>query len=156
MIYIVCASLTLAVGVIFKMKNEPLLVTLTERPFYVYTNPSFPKLSEIGPVIRFFANNGNKTIYAWNYYDGFHAQVAIGLKFLETFNSRNLLRGHSGKNNAGYHQMVGSDFLSSFLGKMTNKNKIFLNDLLSQNWDWVEKYIKISEWMDSYRKRLGL
>ena len=52
--------------------------------------------------------------------------------------------------------MVGSDFLNSFVGKMTNKDKVFLNNLLNQDWDWVDDYIKITNWMSSYRERLGL
>lgn len=138
------------------MKTEPLLVTITEKPFYVYTNPTFSELSKIGPLIRFFANNGNKVVYAWNFYDGFHAQVSVGLKFLETFNSTNLLRGHAGKNDNGYYEMVGSDFLNSLVGKMTSKEKIFLNNLLNQDWGWVDDYIKITGWTDSFRERLGL
>jgi hypothetical protein len=138
------------------MTNEPLLVSITEKPFYVYTNPSFSELLEIGPLLRFTANNKNKIIYVWDYYHGFHAQVSVGLKFLETFNSTDFLRGHAGKNDNEIYQMVGSDFLNSFVGKMTNKDKVFLNNLLNQNWDWVDNYIKITGWMNSYRERLGI
>ena len=106
--------------------------------------------------MRFTANNGNKIIYVWNFYDGFHAQVSIGLKFLETFSSTDLLRGHAGKNDNGTYEMVGSDFLNSFVGKMTSKDKVFLNNLLNQDWDWVDDYIKITKWMSSFRERLGL
>ena len=138
------------------MANEPLLVTVTEKPFYVYTNPSFAELSRIAPLVRFTANNANKTVYVWNYYDGYHTHTSVGLKFLETFNSTDFLRGHAGKNDDGYYEMVGSDFLNDFVGKMTNKEKLFLNNLLSQNWDWVNEYIKITGWMNSYRERLGI
>jgi hypothetical protein len=126
------------------MTTEPILVTVTEKPFYVYTNPSFSKLLEIGPLLRFTAYNKNKIIYVWNYYSGFHTHVSVGLKFLENFNSVDFLRGHAGNNNDETYKMVGSDFLTSFIGKMTNKDKVFLNNLLNQDWGWVDDYIKIT------------
>lgn len=138
------------------MTTEPILVSFTEKPFHVFTNPSFSELSKIGPLVRFIANNGNKVIYVWNFYDGFHTHVSIGLKFAENFSSSELLRGHAGKNDNGTYEMVGSNFLNSFLEKMTGKEKIFLNNLLNQNWDWVDDYIKITKWMNSFRERLGL
>ena len=137
------------------MTNEPLIVTVTEKPFYVYTNPSFSELSRIAPLVRFTANNKNKIIYAWNYYDGFHTQVSVGLKFLETFNSTDFLRGHAAVTDNGA-SMIGSDFLESFVGKMTRKDRIFLNNLFNQDWDWVDKFIIISKWIGPYRERLGL
>ena len=41
------------------------------------------------------------------------------------------IRGHAGKNDNENHEMVGSDFLQSFVGKMVGKEKIFLNNLLN-------------------------
>ncbi|MDR3613067.1 MAG: hypothetical protein P4L53_05855, partial [Candidatus Obscuribacterales bacterium] len=103
------------------------------------------------PLVRFFANNANKVIYVWNFYDGFHSQISISLKFLENFSSSDLLRGSAGKNDDGHYEMVGSQFLNSFVGKMTNKDKVFLNNLLNQDWDWVDDYIKITKWMSSFK-----
>jgi hypothetical protein len=39
-----------------KMTSEPLLITVTDKPFYVFTNPSFSELSKIGPLLRFTAD----------------------------------------------------------------------------------------------------
>jgi hypothetical protein len=52
--------------------------------------------------------------------------------------------------------MVGSDFLQSFVGKLDSKEKVFLNNLLNQDWSWIDDYIKITKWMSSFRERLGL
>ena len=140
-----------------KMPNEPITLFTNQKSFQVYTNPSFSELSEIGPLVRFTANNANKTVYVWNYYDGYHTHTSVGLKFLETFSSLDFLRGHAEKkDNDETYKMVGCDFLTSFFGKMTNKDRIFLNNLLNQNWDWVDNYIKITGWMNSYRERLRL
>lgn len=138
------------------MTTEPILISTTGKPFHVYTNPSLSQLSEIAPLVRFTANNANKVIYVWNYYDGFHAHVSIGLKFTDNFSSLDFLRGHAGKKDNGIYEMVGSDFLNSFVGKMTSKDKVFLNNLLNQDWDWVDDYIKITNWMSSFKERLGL
>ena len=138
------------------MTTEPILISTTDKPFHVFTNPSFSELLGIGPLVRFTANNGNKVIYVWNFYEGFHAHVSIGLKFTDNFSSLDFLRGHAGKKDSGTYEMAGSDFLNSFVGKMTSKDKVFLNNLLNQDWDWVDDYISVTRWMSSYRDRLGL
>ncbi len=66
------------------------------------------------------------------------------------------LRGHAGKNDDGTYEMVGSDFLNSFVGKMTGKEKVFLNNLLNQDWGWVDDYIEVTRWIDLFRNRYGL
>ena len=86
---------------------------------------------------------------------GHHADVSIGLKLEDTFNSLDFLKGHAGKNDNGTYEMVRSDFLNSFVGKMISKDKVFLNNLLNQDWDWVDDYIKVTRWIDSFRKRLS-
>ncbi len=52
--------------------------------------------------------------------------------------------------------MVGSDFLTSFIGKMTSKDRIFLNNLLNQDWGWIDNYIKVTGWIDSLKEKLGI
>ena len=36
------------------------------------------------------------------------------------------------------YEMIGSDFLQSFVGRLTGKDKVFLTNLLNQRWDWVD------------------
>jgi|APCry1669189204_1035204.scaffolds.fasta_scaffold106858_1 hypothetical protein len=137
------------------MASEPILISSGDKPFHVFTNPSFSKLSEI-PLIRFTADNRNKLVYVWNYYDGFHAHVSVGMKFSENFDSLDFLKGHAEKKDNGTYEMVGSDFLNSFVGKMTGKEKVFLNNLLNQDWGWVDDYIEVTRWIDLFRNRYGL
>lgn len=82
--------------------------------------------------------------------------MSIGLKLEDTFNSLDFLKGNSEKGDNGTYEMVGSDFLQSFVGKMVGKEKVFLNNLLKQDWDWVDDYIKATGWLDSFRKRLSI
>ena len=138
------------------MTNEPLLISSGDKPFHVFTNPSVPELLQIGHLVRFTADNKTKKVYIWDYYDGFHAHVSVGMKFSENFDSLDFLKGHAEKKDNGTYEMVGSDFLNSFVGKMTGKEKVFLNNLLNQEWDWVDDFIKVTGWMNSYRDRLGI
>jgi hypothetical protein len=43
----------------------------------------------------------------------------------------------------GTREMVGSDFLESFVGRMAGKEKVFLSNLLNQPWDWMDSYIRV-------------
>ncbi len=138
------------------MTSEPILVTANGKSFRVYTNPSLPELSEIGSLVRFTANNKDKNLYVWNFNSGRHGDVSIALKLDDSFDSLDFLKGHAEKKDNGTYEMVGSDFLNSFVGKMTGKEKVFLNNLLNQDWGRVDDYITISKWMSSYRERLGL
>ncbi len=60
------------------------------------------------------------------------------------------------KQNNGTYEILGSDFLQSFVGKLINKEKIFLSNLLNQNWNWVNDYIKVTGRLRSFRWLLGL
>ena len=66
------------------------------------------------------------------------------------------LKGAATKTGDETYVMSGSDFLQSFVGRMTSAERLFLTDLLDQNWDWVNRYIEVTEWLHHYRERLGL
>ena len=63
-----------------KMPNEPITLFTNQKSFQVYTNPSFPELLEIGPLVRFAANTKTKNVYVWDFNLGHHADVSIGLR----------------------------------------------------------------------------
>jgi hypothetical protein len=133
------------------MAGEPVLVSENAKSFRVYTNPSLPELSEIGSLVRFTANTKDKNIYVWEFNSGHHGDVSIALKLDDSFNSLDFLKGHAERNDGGNYEMVGSDFLNSFVGKMTGKEKVFLRNLINQDWDWVDDYIKVTGWIGSFR-----
>jgi hypothetical protein len=138
------------------MDSESLLVSANAKSFQVYRNPSSSELLQISPIVRFTADNKAKNIYVWNFNSGHHADVSIGLKLNDPFDSIYFLKGHAERNDVGGYEMFGSDFLQSFLGRLTGKEKTFLRNLLNQDWGWVDDYIQVKGWMDSYRERLGL
>ncbi len=124
------------------------------KTFNVSTNPSFSELAEIGPLVRFTADNTKKNLYVWEFNSGHHADVSVGLKLDDPFNSPNFLRGHAGKTDNGTYEMVGSDFLESFVGRLFGKEKVFLTNLLNRQWNWVDDYIRITGWLHSFRERI--
>ena len=68
---------------------------------------------------------------------GHHADVSIGLQLDDKFNSPEFLKGHAIKIDNSSYEMVGSDFLQSFVGRLTGKERVFLSNLLNQKWDWI-------------------
>jgi hypothetical protein len=135
---------------------QPTVVSVNGRTFKVWTNPSCSELPQIGPLVRFTADNKTKNIYVWEFNSGHHGDVSIGLKLEDPYNSLNFLRGHAAKKDDGTYEMVGSDFLESFVGRLAGKEKVFLSNLLSQSWDWVDSYILVTVWLHSFRERLSL
>ncbi|MGO8880136.1 MAG: hypothetical protein ACLPVO_06605 [Desulfomonilaceae bacterium] len=138
------------------MPIEPITICTNQTSFQVYTNPSFSELSRIGSLVRFTADNKTKNVYVWDFNLGHHGDVSIGLKLEDTFDSLDFLKGAAEKQDNETYEMVGSDFLQSFVGKLINKEKIFLSNLLNQNWNWVNDYIKVTGRLRSFRWLLGL
>ncbi len=66
------------------------------------------------------------------------------------------LKGAATRTGDGIYVMSGSDFLQSFVGRMIGSERLFLSNLLNQDWDWVNRYIEVSEWLHHFRERLGL
>ncbi len=135
---------------------EQIVVSLNGKPLTVLTNPSFFELSEIGPLVRFTADNKTKNVYVWEFNSGHHADVSIILKLADPFNSLDFLKGHAEKNDNGTYRMVGSDFLQSFVGHLAGREKVFLTNLLNQRWDWVDDYIQVTHWLHSFGGRILL
>ena len=135
---------------------QPTVVSVNGKTFKVWTNPSCSELPEIGPLVRFTADNQIKKIYVWEFNSGHHGDVSIGLKLEDPYNSLDFLRGHAAKKDDGTYEMVGSDFLESYVGRLAGKEKVFLTNLLNQPWDWVDSYIWVTGWLHSFGARLSL
>jgi len=137
-------------------RMAPVIVSANGKAFKVWTNPSRSELPEIGPLVRFTADNQIKKIYVWEFNSGHHGDVSIGLRLEDPYNSLDFLRGHAAKKDDGTYEMVGSDFLESFVGRMAGKEKVFLSNLLSQPWEWLDSYIRVTGWLHSFGARLSL
>ncbi len=133
---------------------EPIVVRSNGKTFKVWTNPSLSELLEIGPLVRFTADNKTRNVYVWEFNSGRHGNVSVGLKLDDPFDSLDFLKGHAAKKDNGtYYEMVGSDFLRSFVGKLTAQDKIFLANLLNQQWDWLGSYIQVTGWLHSFAEQ---
>ncbi len=66
------------------------------------------------------------------------------------------LKGEATRTGDGIYVMSGSDFLQSFVKRMTGSERLFLSNLLNQDWDGVNRYIEVSEWLHRCRERLGV
>jgi len=66
------------------------------------------------------------------------------------------LKGAATKTGDGAYVMSGSDFLQSFVGRTTGAERVFVGKLFNQDWDWVDRYIEVTEWLHRCRERLGV
>ncbi len=135
---------------------DPVVVSANGRTFKLWTNPSLSDLPKIGPLVRFTADNKTRNVYVWDFSSGHHGNVSTGLGLQDPYNSLDFLRGHAAQKDDGAYEMIGSDFLQSFLGRLTGKDKVFLTNLLNQQWDWVDSYIQVTGWLHSFGVRLSL
>ncbi|MGO8878317.1 MAG: hypothetical protein ACLPVO_11930 [Desulfomonilaceae bacterium] len=133
---------------------EPIVVRSNGKTFNVWTNPSLSELTEMGSSVRFTADNKTRNVYVWEFNSGHHCNVSVGLKLDDPFDSLDFLKGHAAKNDNGTYEMVGSDFLQSFVGRLAGKEKVFLTNLSNQEWDWVDDYIQVTDWLHSFRERI--
>jgi hypothetical protein len=135
---------------------DPVVVSANGRTFELWTNPSFSELPKIGPLVRFTADNKTRNVYVWDFSSGHHGNVSTGLRLEDPYNSVDFLRGHAEQKDDGAYEMIGSDFLQSFVGRLTGKDRVFLTNLLHQQWDWVDSYIQVTGWLHSFGVRLSL
>jgi len=132
------------------------LVNANGKSFEVWMNPERTEFSRIGEVVRFTADLNTHTLYVWDFSAGHHADVSVGMRLGDSAGSILFLKGAATRTGDGIYVMSGSDFLQSFAGRMTGSERLFLRNLLNQDWDWVNRYIEVSEWLTRLKERLGL
>jgi hypothetical protein len=111
--------------------------------FIIVVNPTMDDISILGPHVRFTADNRTRTVYAWPFSSGHHADVSIGLNLKDSYSCPDVFRGAALMEN-GTYRFVASDFLSSFRRNPGKEDCRFLRELFSNDWSWVESYITLS------------
>ena len=111
--------------------------------FLIVVNPSMDDISVLGPNIRFTADNRTRTVYAWRFSSGHHADVSIGLKLKDSYSCPDVFRGAAVLVKGAY-RFSDSDFLSSFRKYPGEDDRQFLIQMASINWTWVDQYIILS------------
>lgn len=124
------------------------------KSFDVWMNPERGEFAHIGEVVRFTADLTTHSLYVWNFSAGYHADVSVGMRLGDSAGSILFLKGAATNTGSGTYVMSGSDFLQSFEGRMTGAERKFLSNLLNQDWDWVDRYIEVTEWLNRCRERL--
>ena len=127
------------------------------RKFELWANPQLAMLHSLPGLIRFTAAETSRTVYVWDFTKGFHKDVSVHLKLSDSYSSPDFLKGHAEKRPDGSYQMTGSDFLSSFRrGRLVASERALLLELLQRDWSWVNRFIKVTEWLEAFRRSLGL
>jgi len=132
------------------------IVNAFGKEFQVFINPNSSEEQRLlGNVVRFTADNRTKTVYLWSFNGGHHADVSISLKLKDTFSDRDVLRGAAQLREDVYH-FVTSDFFSSFKKGVPNVDRFFLKELFSRDWSWVDKYIRVTDYLEEIKKRFHI
>jgi len=126
------------------------------KAFDVWMNPEREEFAHIGEVVRFTADLTTHSLYVWHFSAGHHADVSVGMTLGDSAGSILFLKGAATKTGDGTYVMSGSDFLQSFEGRMTGSERLFLSKLFAQDWDWVDRYIEVTEWLHRCRERLSV
>ena len=108
------------------MPNEPITIFTNQKYFQVFTNPTLSELLEIGPLVRFTADGKTKNVYVWEFNSGHHADVSIGFKLDDPFNSVDFIKGHAIKIDNSSYEMGGSESRSWLLWERRKRIDIFL------------------------------
>lgn len=105
--------------------------------FEVFINPSQKELREFDAV-RFIANNETKKVYVWGAHYEIHAVIweKLGFSSSNIYNSKDVLSGTTIKK-GGKHETKYSDAMKKHH--------------LSVDWEWVNKYIDVTKFIEKIR-----
>lgn len=116
----------------------------------VFKNPTPRDHRDLGDVIRFTAYNKTKTLYAWNYSNAHHKDISRAVGIKHRFDDPDLLTGVAEWKN-GKYVFHSADFLKDFK-KMIGAERDYLDVLINNDWEWVNRYVKIDDTIDNMRK----
>jgi hypothetical protein len=133
-----------------RLSNKP-----EDKVYDIFENPTQSDYRDLGKTIRFTADVSSKIVYAWQYDKAFHADTSRAVGIAHKYNDPDLLLG-AAEWGGGTWKFMDSDFLRSFGGRLTADDRKYLQVLTSRNWTWVDRYILVTPYLDSLKKRLGL
>jgi hypothetical protein len=125
--------------------------------FRLWTNPDELDLKETPELVRFTVDQVQGTVYVWDYACAMHTDMSIFLGLNDSYSSPDFLKGAARRGQDGKYRMVESHFLQSFRrGHLINEERNILRNLLGHDWSWVNQYIEVTAWLESYRKAMGI
>jgi hypothetical protein len=137
----------------------------------IFKNPSIKEMREVDDGrhgIRFSADNTTKTLYVWgamysNHYDA-RKQLNLSCKsgyFSGKHVCGHILDGWAEKSGSSYEMFAcdgvpqGIHDIRIEIERGDREGINYAKDILSQDWTWVDRYIKVSEHLDYLRKETG-
>ena len=138
-------------------EGRPVLVHINGKKFHLWTNPGPSHFSSLPERVRFTVDRTTQTVYVWDYSCAMHTDMSMHLGLHDPYSSPNFLKGAAKRGSDGRFLMVESHFLQSFKrNRLPKEERIILENLLRQDWSWVNQYMEVTGWLDSYRKAMGV
>ena len=127
------------------------------KQFSLWTNPDESDLKQTPELVRFTVDGVGGKVYVWDYTCAMHTDMSMYLGLNDPYSSPNFLKGASRSGPDGKYRMVESHFLQSFKrGHLTNEERSILGNLLQEDWSWVNQYMEVTEWLESYQQAMEI
>jgi hypothetical protein len=126
--------------------------------YTVFKNPSLKEIREVEKEyneqeVRFIADNHTRSVYVWssiaaNHHDTRHClDLHCSLKINSKYVCGSHLDGMAIRQGSMLH-MTRSDMMDGFACDSDYREVIFFQD-----WTWVDKYIKVSSWIENLKDK---
>lgn len=127
------------------------------KQFHLWINPDESDLKQTPDLVRFTIDLAGRKVNVWDYTCAMHTDMSIHLGIEDPYSSPNFLKGASRRSPDGKYRMVESHFLqASKSSHLTREERNVLRNLLEQDWTWVNQYMEVTEWLESYTETLGI
>jgi hypothetical protein len=127
------------------------------KQFVLWANPDELDLKQAPDLVRFTVDLASREVYVWDYTCAMHTDMSIHLGLEDPYSSPNFLKGASRRGPDGKYCMVESHFLQGFKrSHLTSEERNVLESLLGQDWSWVNQYMEVTAWLESYKERMGI
>ncbi len=138
-------------------ESRPVLVHINGKKFLVWTNPVPSDFSSMPERVRFTADRTTLSVYVWDYSSAMHTDMSMYLGLHDPYSSPDFLKGAAQKGADGLYRMLESHFLQSFKrNRLPREERVILEDLLREDWSWVNEYMEVTGWLEAYRKAMGV
>ncbi len=138
-------------------ESRPVPVRTNENEFLVWTNPGPSDFSYIPERVRFTTDRTTQTVYVWDYSCAMHTDMSMYLCLRDPYSSPDFLKGAAKRANDGLCRMVESHFLQSFKrNRLPREERIILENLLNQDWSWLDSHVEVTGWLGDYQKAMGI
>ncbi|MGO9569299.1 MAG: hypothetical protein ACLP5H_17320 [Desulfomonilaceae bacterium] len=138
-------------------ESSSTICNINGKQFRLWTNPDASDLKKAPDLVRFTADGTCGAVYVWDYTCAMHTDMSMHLRLNDCYSCSDFLKGALRRGPDGKYRMVESHFLQSFKRpRLTNEEQNILINLLEQDWSWVNQYMEVTGWLESYRRAMGI